>query len=114
MTTQPRFILIGLLAACLVGAAGYGLYATGMRRGMEAGGTMQAAGTSAPPATEAAAAASTGAAAANESDEDATRRHMASGIKAGDVDPATGKRILYYHDPMVPGNRFDKPAKSPF
>lgn len=114
MTTQPRFILIGLLAACLLGATGYGLYATGMRRGMEAGGAMQAAGASAPPATEAAAVASTGADAANESEEDATRRHMASGIKAGDVDPATGKRILYYHDPMVPGNRFDKPAKSPF
>jgi Cu(I)/Ag(I) efflux system membrane fusion protein len=108
MTTQPRFILIGLLAACLLGAAGYGLYATGMRRGMEA------AGASAPPAAQAAAAVPTEAAAANESDEDATRRHMASGIKAGDVDPATGKRILYYHDPMVPGNRFDKPAKSPF
>ncbi|MEO6626404.1 MAG: efflux RND transporter periplasmic adaptor subunit, partial [Burkholderiaceae bacterium] len=22
--------------------------------------------------------------------------------------------VLYYHDPMVPGNKFDKPAKSPF
>ena len=46
--------------------------------------------------------------------EDATRRHLTAGLKAGDVDPATGRRILYYHDPMVPGNRFDKPAKSPF
>ena len=46
--------------------------------------------------------------------EDATRRHIASGIKAGDVDPVTGKKILYYHDPMVPGNKFDKPGKSPF
>jgi Cu(I)/Ag(I) efflux system membrane fusion protein len=34
--------------------------------------------------------------------------------KAGDVDPATGKRVLYWHDPMVPGQRFDKPGKSPF
>ncbi len=46
--------------------------------------------------------------------EAATRRHLASGIKAGDVDPATGRKVLYYHDPMVPGNKFDAPAKSPF
>src|SRR5882672_6055014 len=30
------------------------------------------------------------------------------------MDPANGRKILYYHDPMVPGNKFDKPAKSPF
>ncbi len=35
-------------------------------------------------------------------------------LKAGDVDPATGKPVPYYHDPMVPGQRFDAPAKSPF
>jgi Cu(I)/Ag(I) efflux system membrane fusion protein len=46
--------------------------------------------------------------------EDATRRHIQQGLKAGDVDPASGRRILYYHDPMVPGNKFDKPARSPF
>ena len=46
--------------------------------------------------------------------EDATRRHIADGLKAGDMDPVTGKKVLYYHDPMVPGNKFDKPAKSPF
>ena len=38
----------------------------------------------------------------------------ATGIKAGDVDPSTGRKVLYYHDPMVPGNKFDKPGKSPF
>src|SRR4051812_6910089 len=32
----------------------------------------------------------------------------------GAVDPAAGRRILYWHDPMVPGQRFDKPGKSPF
>nr|5A4G_A Chain A, SILB, SILVER EFFLUX PROTEIN, MFP COMPONENT OF THE THREE COMPONENTS PROTON ANTIPORTER METAL EFFLUX SYSTEM [Cupriavidus metallidurans CH34] len=26
----------------------------------------------------------------------------------------TGKRILYWRDPMVPGQRFDKPGKSPY
>lgn len=35
-------------------------------------------------------------------------------LKAGDVDPKTGKKILYWHDPMVPAQRFDKPGKSPF
>jgi Cu(I)/Ag(I) efflux system membrane fusion protein len=27
---------------------------------------------------------------------------------------AKEKRVLYWHDPMVPGHRFDKPGKSPF
>ena len=27
---------------------------------------------------------------------------------------ANEKRVLYWHDPMVPGKRFDKPGKSPF
>ena len=101
----------------LLGAAGYGLYMTGMNRGI---------GMSAAPASTAASApgasgTSATAAAPTESlpqsiaqGEDATRRHIAAGIKAGEVDPATGKKILYYHDPMVPGNKFDKPAKSPF
>jgi Cu(I)/Ag(I) efflux system membrane fusion protein len=26
----------------------------------------------------------------------------------------TGRRVLYWHDPMVPGQKFDKPGKSPF
>jgi membrane fusion protein, copper/silver efflux system len=30
------------------------------------------------------------------------------------MDPATGREVLYYHDPMVPASKFDKPAKSPF
>jgi membrane fusion protein, copper/silver efflux system len=46
--------------------------------------------------------------------EAATRRHIEAGIKAGDIDPANGARVLYYHDPMTPGTKFDKPAKSPF
>jgi len=28
--------------------------------------------------------------------------------------PTGGKRILYWHDPMAPGQKFDKPGKSPF
>jgi Cu(I)/Ag(I) efflux system membrane fusion protein len=30
------------------------------------------------------------------------------------VDPATGRAVLYWQDPMVPSQRFDKPGKSPF
>lgn len=30
------------------------------------------------------------------------------------VDSKTGRKVLYWHDPMVPGHRFDKPGKSPF
>lgn len=29
-------------------------------------------------------------------------------------DPKTGRKVLYWHDPMVPGQKFDKPGKSPF
>ncbi len=46
--------------------------------------------------------------------EDATRRHLRDGLKAGDTDPVTARVILNYHDPMVPGKNFDAPAKSPF
>jgi Cu(I)/Ag(I) efflux system membrane fusion protein len=95
-----------VLALGAIGAGGYALYAIGMRHGMG-----MAAVTAQTPAASAHGAAS---AAINESPEDATRRHIAAGLKAGDTDPATGKKILYYHDPMVPGNKFDRPAKSPF
>jgi Cu(I)/Ag(I) efflux system membrane fusion protein len=30
------------------------------------------------------------------------------------VDPKTGRPVLYWHDPMVPNQHFDKPGKSPF
>lgn len=33
--------------------------------------------------------------------------------KPGDIDPRTGKRVLYWQDPMVPAQRFDHPGKSP-
>ncbi len=39
----------------------------------------------------------------------------ATSAAAGDnVDPKTGRKVLYWHDPMVPGHKFDKPGKSPF
>lgn len=33
---------------------------------------------------------------------------------SGAASSPAGKRILYWHDPMVPSQRFDKPGKSPF
>lgn len=50
----------------------------------------------------------------------ANRSAAVSGTRADGNGPATGsqpdsgKRVLYWHDPMVPGKRFDKPGKSPF
>jgi membrane fusion protein, copper/silver efflux system len=36
-------------------------------------------------------------------------------VTAGErIDAATGKRVLYWHDPMVPGTHFDAPGQSPF
>ena len=102
---KAKNISLTLLAALALSGAGYGLYVMGMKRGASAAdiGNTQAAAVSAT-------ADLTGIAAG----EAATRRHIKDGLKAGDVDPATGQRVLYYHDPMVPGKRFDAPAKSPF
>ena len=96
-----------LIAAIAVGAllaGGYGLYAFL---------TTRAATPSSADKTSQRSAAEAGPPSIAEGQE-ATRRHIAAGLKAGDTDPATGRKILYYHDPMVPGNKFDKPAKSPF
>lgn len=78
-------ILIALAAASILGVSGYGLYSVGMHQGMKKG----------PTATSGAA--------------------PSSGPQGTDkIDPATGKKVLYWHDPMVPGQKFDKPGKSPF
>jgi Cu(I)/Ag(I) efflux system membrane fusion protein len=73
-----------VILAAIVAAGGYGLYSLGMNRGMQMGASV-------PGNTDAGAA-----------------------RKAGDIDPATGKKVLYWHDPMVPGQKFDRPGKSPF
>ena len=38
----------------------------------------------------------------------------APAMPAGAAAPSTERKVLYWHDPMVPGQRFDKPGKSPF
>jgi membrane fusion protein, copper/silver efflux system len=80
------FVLI-LVSIGLLGTGGYGLYALGLRRG--------AAMPSAPRS-------------------DGGPARSGTTAKAGDVDPATGKQVLYWHDPMVPAQKFDHPGKSPF
>ena len=105
-------LAIGLVVAGILSATGYGIYRRGVTHGMamqsNTAQSSAATKTQQPPA-------STGAVPQSLAEgEDATRRHIEKGIKAGDIDPSTGRKVLYYHDPMAPGNKFDKPAKSPF
>src|SRR6266545_5010225 len=80
-----RLALFAFATAALT-AGGYALYQLGIDRGMKTSGPATAANSAATGAPQ----------------------------KAGDVDPTTGKKVLYWHDPMVPGQKFDKPGKSPF
>src|SRR5947199_5563590 len=73
-----------IIGLAVVAAGGYGVYRLGMNQGMQMSAVPSGGGTAAGPQ------------------------------KAGDVDPTTGKKVLYWHDPMVPGTKFDKPGKSPF
>ena len=82
---KTRTLILALALAGVAGAAGYGLYSVGMNRGMKM--ASPDAGSAAP---------------------------GGGAQQAGAVDPATGKTILYWQDPMVPGQKFDKPGKSPF
>ncbi|PKO77203.1 MAG: efflux RND transporter periplasmic adaptor subunit [Betaproteobacteria bacterium HGW-Betaproteobacteria-15] len=103
---------IGLTAVALatLSAVGYGAWTVGMNAGMSMAMPQGAStGTNgATPSTQ-----DPGAWTITQGFE-ATERHMRDGLKAGDVDPVTGLRILNYHDPMVPGKNFDAPGKSPF
>jgi len=86
MNMKP--LLLAVIAVAVLGAGGYGMYSLGMRQGMGMSG--------AAPAAEPGSADAGGE------------------MKAGNADRATGKKVLYWHDPMVPGQKFDKPGKSPF
>src|SRR5438034_11008235 len=81
-------LIVALLVVIFSGAGGYSLYRLGMKHAIE----LNTTASNAAPAVSSA----------------------ASAQKAGDVDPTTGKKVLYWHDPMVPGQKFDKPGKSPF
>lgn len=101
---KARTLGFALLAVAMLAGGGYGMYTLGMLQGMamstadrNAAGAVAGVGMDGIAAGEA-----------------ATRRHIEAGLKAGDVDPVSGARILHYHDPMVPGKTFDAPGKSPF
>jgi Cu(I)/Ag(I) efflux system membrane fusion protein len=102
---KSKRVFLGVLAVGALALAGYLAYKVGMQRGMD----MSAGAAAAGPTT---------ATAANSPSiadgEAATKRHIDSGIKAGDIDPVSGRRILFYQDPMAPGTKFDRPGKSPF
>ncbi len=117
MTTTNNRIGVALVAGALT-LAGVGLYALGAmnareepvdRRAGPAEGAVSPAGVREPDA-----------ATVDPSlwgipeGEAATRRHVREGLGAGGIDPVTGREILYYHDPMVPGKKFDAPGESPF
>ncbi|MEO7761883.1 MAG: efflux RND transporter periplasmic adaptor subunit, partial [Casimicrobiaceae bacterium] len=77
--------IIAVIGVGLVAAAGFGLYSLGMNRGMQMGaGTVSST----------------------------QMTDQATGGK-GAAAPAD-RKVLYWHDPMVPGQKFDKPGKSPF
>jgi Cu(I)/Ag(I) efflux system membrane fusion protein len=84
MNSRTLFLIV--VVCGVLGAAGYGLYRVGVSQGM------------------------------NRAESQAANTTTLSGgmQKAGDIDPASGKKVLYWHDPMVPGQKFDKPGKSPF
>jgi Cu(I)/Ag(I) efflux system membrane fusion protein len=78
-----------LLVVVFAGGGGYALYRLGVDRGMTMAAGNTAASASGPAAKSAP-------------------------QKASDVEPTAGKKVLYWHDPMAPGQKFDKPGKSPF
>lgn len=82
---NSRSLLLALAGASVLAAGGYGAYALGKHQGMRSGLAV----------------------------EGGPGAHT-SGKPAAGSDPGTGRKVLYWHDPMVPGQRFDKPGKSPF
>lgn len=73
-----------LLLAAALGAGGYGLYWLGMNRGKQMSAPVSGGTEKGAPQA------------------------------AGEKDPKGDRKVLYWHDPMVPGQKFDKPGKSPF
>jgi Cu(I)/Ag(I) efflux system membrane fusion protein len=109
--TRTASIILAIVVAAAVAVA-YVAYQAGMQRGMQM--STKAAGAPAASAAAGSAPAVDPSTWTISQGQEATRRHEREGIKAGDVDPAVGKRVLYYHDPMVPGQQFSRPGKSPF
>src|SRR5216110_2838179 len=87
-TMTNKSLILALMVVFVMAAGGYGLYRLGMNHAMRTSGMT--------------------------SDVSAAASAAAGAQEPGDSDPTTGKKVLYWHDPMVPGQKFDKPGKSPF
>ncbi|MDZ7892152.1 MAG: efflux RND transporter periplasmic adaptor subunit [Rhodoferax sp.] len=107
---NKKTIVIALLAAGVLGTGGWGVYQLGLRNGMAHAPMTASSQAKGPPADTPVDPSTWGI----PDGEAATRRHIEAGLKGGDVDPVTGRPILHYHDPMVPGKKFEAPGKSPF
>ncbi|MCU0955781.1 MAG: efflux RND transporter periplasmic adaptor subunit, partial [Hydrogenophaga sp.] len=97
---KSRTVFVSLGALAIVAAVGFGAWWLGMQQGMG-----HAMPTAAPQSATAGTTNDDPSQWTIPQGEAATRRHIQDGLKAGDLDPATGLRILNYHDPMVPGAR---------
>ena len=117
---KKTHIAVGVLALAALAGGGYGLWALGMNQGIDMmsapiGGANEGGVDGMVDSTASSDGGKVDPSTWNiPQGEAATRRHMESGINAGDVDPETGLAVQYYHDPMVPGRKFDSPGKSPF
>jgi len=83
---NKQLLALGLSVSVVLVVSGYALYRLGVSQG-EKGSTTEAGAVASP---------------------------QAGPEEPGKIDPATGKKVLYWHDPMVPGQKFDQPGKSPF
>lgn len=88
---NSRSFLLTLAGACILAGGGYGMYVFGKHEGMRSSSAAE------------------GAPGAQASGKRAAGADAGTGTGTG-----TGRKVLYWHDPMVPGQRFDKPGKSPF
>src|ERR1041385_2325893 len=73
-------VLIAIGASGVLCAAGYGLYSIGVEHGTRMTGQSSTV----------------------------PEKASVGAQRAGEIDPAAGKKVLYWHDPMVPGQKFDK------
>ncbi len=83
MKTRP--LVLGLIAAAVLAAAAVGAYTFGVQRGRSLGSSSATSGGTSSMATPSASTTAAPAASPNETGEDATRRHIAAGLKAGDT-----------------------------
>ena len=87
---KRNYIIAGVISLGLILGAGIGAYWVGMNQGMAMGAGVQTRGAAYPVGTSVSTGSSVPQSIAE--GEDATRRHITAGIKAGDVDPALDEK----------------------